>query len=39
MQPFYEVVLLPLNKIGCGLAIKTKNNVFTFCIALAFHYL
>lgn len=39
MQPFYEVVLLLLNKIGCGSAIKTKNIVFMFCIALVFHYL
>jgi hypothetical protein len=28
-----------LNKIGCGSAIKKKKSVFSFCIALTFHYL
>ena len=27
---------LSLNKIGCGSAIKIKNYVFSFCIALTF---
>ena len=30
---------LSLNKIGCGSEIKKKKSVFSFCIALAFHYL
>ena len=30
---------LSLNKIGCGSAIKKKKSVFSFCIALTFHYL
>lgn len=35
MQPFYEVVLLLLNKIGCGSAIKTKNIVFLRFVLLS----
>ncbi len=32
-------LVLSLNKIGGGSAIKKKKSVFSFCIALAFHYL
>lgn len=36
MQPFYEVVLLLLNKIGCGSAIKTNKHCFSFVLRSPF---